>query len=160
MNATGYGNIMKLMKQFYLDNTAHGWAPQLTFNNLKDYNEGLIALTGGTEGTIGRLLLENRKEAFLAELEFFLHSDKEGRPLVRIAECGEASVQTVVSLYSDLTPLQSRQVSGMPKLVQKKTCRCSGDSYHSSFQIYFIIFILLLQYHSNYFLCIYRSNLL
>ncbi len=62
MNATGYGNIMKLMKQFYLDNTARGWAPQLTFDNLKDYNEGLIALTGGTEGTIGRLLLENRKE--------------------------------------------------------------------------------------------------
>ena len=62
MNATGYGNIMKLMKQFYLDNTARGWAPQLTFENLKDYNEGLIALTGGIDGTIGRLLLENRKE--------------------------------------------------------------------------------------------------
>ncbi len=62
MNATGYSNIMKLMKQFYLDNTARGWAPQLTIENLKDYNEGLIALTGGTEGTIGRLLLENRKE--------------------------------------------------------------------------------------------------
>ena len=62
MNATGYGNIMKLMKQFYLDNTAKGWAPQLTFDNLKDHNEGLIALTGGIDGTIGRLLLENRKE--------------------------------------------------------------------------------------------------
>ena len=62
MNATGYGNIMKLMKRFYLDNTEKGWAPQLTLQNLEDFNEGLIALTGGVEGTIGRLLLENRKQ--------------------------------------------------------------------------------------------------
>lgn len=30
--------------------------------NLKDFNAGLIALTAGPEGTIGRLLLENRKQ--------------------------------------------------------------------------------------------------
>ncbi len=62
MNATGYSNIMKLMKRFYLDNTEKGWVPQLTLENLENFNEGLIALTGGVEGTIGRLLLENRKE--------------------------------------------------------------------------------------------------
>ena len=62
MNAEGYGNIMKLMKRFYLDNTEKGWAPQLTLQNLKDFNAGLIALTAGPEGTIGRLLLENRKQ--------------------------------------------------------------------------------------------------
>ena len=62
MNATGYNNIMKLMKHFYLDNTAKNWAPQLTLSDLQNYNEGLIALTGGVEGPIGRLLLENRKQ--------------------------------------------------------------------------------------------------
>ena len=62
MNAEGYGNIMKLMKRFYLDNTEKGWAPQLTLQNLEDFNAGLIALTAGPEGTIGRLLLENRKQ--------------------------------------------------------------------------------------------------
>ena len=62
MNAEGYGNIMKLMKRFYLDNTEKGWAPQLTLQNLEDFNAGLIALTAGAEGTIGRLLLENRKQ--------------------------------------------------------------------------------------------------
>ena len=62
MNAEGYGNIMKLMKRFYLDNTEKGWSPQLTLENLQNFNGGLIALTGGVEGTIGRLLLENRKE--------------------------------------------------------------------------------------------------
>lgn len=72
MNAEGYGNIMKLMKRFYLDNTEKGWSPQLTLDNLKDFNGGLIALTGGVEGTIGRLLLENRKteaEEFTVKLK-------------------------------------------------------------------------------------------
>ncbi len=73
MNAEGYGNIMKLMKRFYLDNTEKGWSPQLTLENLKDFNGGLIALTGGVEGTIGRLLLENRK----AEAEDFTLKLKE-----------------------------------------------------------------------------------
>ena len=62
MNEGGYQNIMKLMKRFYLDNTEKGWAPQLTWDNLRDFNGGLIALTGGVDGTIGRLLLENRKK--------------------------------------------------------------------------------------------------
>ncbi len=72
MNEIGYKNIMKLMKRFYLDNTEKGWSPQLTLQNLQDFNEGLIALTGGVDGTIGRLLLENRKkeaEDFTVELK-------------------------------------------------------------------------------------------
>ncbi len=62
MNETGYQNISKLMKCFYLDNTQNGDEPQLTYSDLKEFNEGLIALTAGTEGPIGRLVLENRTE--------------------------------------------------------------------------------------------------
>lgn len=62
MNSTGYENIMKLMKLFYLDNTANGDDPQLKYSDLEQYNEGLIALTGGVDGAVGRLLLENRAE--------------------------------------------------------------------------------------------------
>ena len=72
MNKQGYSNIMKLMKRFYLDNTEKGWDPQLTLKNLQEFNEGLIALTAGVEGTIGRLLLENRyqeAENFTEELK-------------------------------------------------------------------------------------------
>lgn len=59
MNAEGYGNIMHLMKLAYLD--GNSWEkPQITFENLQQYNAGLIMLTGGVEGPIGRLLLENR----------------------------------------------------------------------------------------------------
>ena len=59
MNAEGYGNLMHLMKIAYLD--GNSWEkPQINFENLQQYNAGLIMLTGGVEGPIGRLLLENR----------------------------------------------------------------------------------------------------
>lgn len=60
MNETGYQNIMKLMKIFYLDNTAQGDEPQLKISDLQTYNEGLIALSAGWQGAVGRLILENR----------------------------------------------------------------------------------------------------
>lgn len=62
MNSTGYENIMKLMKRFYLDNTANGDDPQINYSDLAEFNEGLIALTAGVDGPVGRLLLENRAE--------------------------------------------------------------------------------------------------
>lgn len=61
MNQTGYENIMKLMKRFYLDNTASGDEPQLKYSDIETFNEGLICLTAGAEGPIGRLIIENRK---------------------------------------------------------------------------------------------------
>ena len=61
MNAEGYNNIMKLMKRSYLDNMAPSEKPQLKLSDLEEFHDGLIALTGGVEGQIGRLLLENRK---------------------------------------------------------------------------------------------------
>lgn len=72
MNAKGYENIMKLMKRFYLDNTAGGDDPQIKYSDLEEYNEGLILLTAGAEGPLGRLIIENRKpeaEALLQKLQ-------------------------------------------------------------------------------------------
>ncbi|MDD7313278.1 MAG: DNA polymerase III subunit alpha, partial [bacterium] len=64
MNETGYMTIMHLMKLSYLDNPTPAEKPYLKMSDLEASNEGLIALTGGVEGPIGRLLLENRpKEA-------------------------------------------------------------------------------------------------
>lgn len=62
MNDTGYKNIMKLMKRSYLDNPGQGERAQLKISDLEELNEGLIALSAGVEGQVGRLLLENRKE--------------------------------------------------------------------------------------------------
>ncbi|MBS4774288.1 MAG: DNA polymerase III subunit alpha [Proteobacteria bacterium] len=59
-NDTGYANIMHLMKLSYLDNPQSNEKPQIKISDLENYHEGLIALSGGVEGQIGRLLLENR----------------------------------------------------------------------------------------------------
>ena len=61
-NAEGYANIMHLMKISYLDNPQPTEKPQLKMEDLEKYAGGLIALTGGVEGQVGRLLLENREE--------------------------------------------------------------------------------------------------
>lgn len=67
-NDKGYENILKLMKVSYLDNMLPAEKPQINIDDLRTYNEGLIVLTGGFEGPIGRLYLENRE----AEAEEFL----------------------------------------------------------------------------------------
>lgn len=57
----GYQSIMKIFRNYYLDNMENSIYPQLTMQNLRDYGKGLICLTGGYEGPIGRLLLQNRR---------------------------------------------------------------------------------------------------
>ncbi|MDR1026040.1 MAG: DNA polymerase III subunit alpha [Lactobacillus sp.] len=60
-NEQGYMNIMELMKISYLDNPNPTEKPQLRIDDIKQFGEGLICLSGGVEGSIGRLLLENNK---------------------------------------------------------------------------------------------------
>ncbi len=62
MNDEGYQNIMHLMKLSYLDNPTSVEKPYLKMSDLESSNAGLIALSGGVEGQIGRLLLENRND--------------------------------------------------------------------------------------------------
>lgn len=61
MNAEGYANIMKLMKLAYLDGP-NMEKPQILMEHFTEHNAGLILLTGGVEGPIGRLLLTGQKE--------------------------------------------------------------------------------------------------
>ena len=103
MNKTGYENIMKLMKRFYLDNTANGDDPQLKYRDLEELNEGLIALTAGVDGAIGRLLLENRA----AEAEQILQKllqifGKDNRLYMEIARIGLPEEQQTEQAFLDL----------------------------------------------------------
>ena len=50
----GYLNLMKLNSCLYLDQGNQ--VPQVTLDDLQKYNAGLICLTGGPDGPIGRLL--------------------------------------------------------------------------------------------------------
>ncbi len=74
MNAEGYANIMKLMKMAYLDGP-NMEKPQIKIDDFQNHNEGLILLTGGVEGPIGRLLLTGQKDeaetALLKLKEYF-----------------------------------------------------------------------------------------
>lgn len=66
----GYRNLMKLNSCLYLD---AGWdPPQVTVEELAQYAEGVICLSGGPEGAVGQLLIAGhrpRAEALMARLK-------------------------------------------------------------------------------------------
>ncbi|MCI0430047.1 MAG: PHP domain-containing protein, partial [Rhodospirillales bacterium] len=57
----GWRNLLKLISRAYLEG-APGEAPQLELAALEGHSEGLIALTGGPSGTVGRLLAEGQDD--------------------------------------------------------------------------------------------------
>jgi len=68
-NEAGYMNLMKLNSCAYLD--ANGQLPQVTVDDLAKHNVGLICLSGGPDGPIGRLLRAGQRpaaEALMAQL--------------------------------------------------------------------------------------------
>lgn len=65
-NEVGYKNLLALSSKYYESDTS-----VLTFEQLKNHSKGLIVLTGGIYGTVGKLLLQNqyeKAEEFLLEL--------------------------------------------------------------------------------------------
>ncbi|WP_164658514.1 DNA polymerase III subunit alpha [Tropicibacter sp. Alg240-R139] len=57
----GYENLMKLNSCLYVDKG--GQLPQVTIDELETYSEGVICLSGGPEGPIGRLLQGGQRPA-------------------------------------------------------------------------------------------------
>ena len=60
-NETGYHNLLKYFSKYYMDKTKQG-TPHLTFDEILEHTEGLLLLTGGVEGLLGRPLLAGQKE--------------------------------------------------------------------------------------------------
>ena len=58
-NETGYMNLMKLNSCAYLD--TGGQLPQVSVDELAQYHAGLICLSGGPDGPIGRLLRQGQR---------------------------------------------------------------------------------------------------
>ena len=66
----GYMNLMKLNSVLYVDND--GQLPQVGLGDLARHAEGLICLSGGPDGPVGRLLRNGQRvkaESLLAELK-------------------------------------------------------------------------------------------
>src|SRR3546814_1885330 len=64
----GYANLLKLVSKSYLA-TDSSDAPQISLADFTDLNAGLIALTGGPAGPVGRLLADGRSEEHKSELQ-------------------------------------------------------------------------------------------
>ena len=68
---TGYRNLMDLVSKSFLE-TEPGGVPQIGWNDLPGRTDGLIALTGGPGGPVGRPLVDGQKaaaERALSDLE-------------------------------------------------------------------------------------------
>ncbi len=60
-NETGYQNLLLLLDKAY-DAVTRQQSPHVSLADLENHHAGLICLTGGTGGPIGRLLLAGQKE--------------------------------------------------------------------------------------------------
>lgn len=70
-NETGFKNLLKLVSFSFIDHDLEN-QKYISLSLLNEYSTGLIILTAGFEGTVGRLLLENKHkeaEAFLIFLK-------------------------------------------------------------------------------------------
>jgi len=61
-NQAGYENLMELVSKAHLESDA-GEVPQVGLEDFEGKTDGIICLTGGAEGPVGKYLLERRKEA-------------------------------------------------------------------------------------------------
>ncbi|WP_417526226.1 DNA polymerase III subunit alpha [Marinovum sp.] len=68
-NERGYENLMKLNTCLYVDKG--GQLPQVTLQELETYSEGLICLSGGPDGPVGRLLRRGQRPAAEALMQRF-----------------------------------------------------------------------------------------
>ncbi len=57
MNNTGYRNLTELLTRGYLEGQ-HGGQPALIREWIDEHNEGLVVLSGGREGDLGKLILK------------------------------------------------------------------------------------------------------
>ena len=64
---TGYRNLCALSTKAYLE--TEGDAPHVTLDDIESHAAGLIALTGGRDGALARLLLEGQRPAAEALLD-------------------------------------------------------------------------------------------
>ena len=101
MSDEGYANIMHLMKLSYLDNPLPTEKPQLKISDFETYNAGIIMLTGGPEGPVGRLLLDHREQEAEDCLQK-LHQIFADRLYIEISRIGLQEEQKTESAFIEL----------------------------------------------------------
>ncbi len=61
-NETGYRNLIKLVSRSFMETDATS-EPRVSLDDLLDANEGMLLLTGGPDGPVGRLIQQNQLAA-------------------------------------------------------------------------------------------------
>jgi DNA polymerase-3 subunit alpha len=69
-NSTGYQNLTRLVSRSYQEGQ-HGGIPMMEIDWVRELNEGLIALSGGREGDVGRALLAGNSILAQETLQFW-----------------------------------------------------------------------------------------
>jgi DNA polymerase-3 subunit alpha len=96
-NETGYGNLLNIVSRSHLETEA-GLTPQLPLSALVGKTDGLIALTAGPAGAVGRALLENRPPEAEAALKLLmgLFPDRLYVEIMRHAMGDEEKIETAM----------------------------------------------------------------
>lgn len=97
---TGYLNLLDLVSRSYLSSAAED-SPQVTLSDLETRNTGLIALTGGVTGAVGRLLTQGQgpeaEEMLLRLAKMF-----EGRLYIELMRHGDPAEDRIEAAFVDL----------------------------------------------------------
>ena len=102
-NLEGYRNLTRLISMSYTDKVGHGH-PQLRRQWLEQHAGGLIALSGGINGDIGRSLMDGDRAAAMRALGWWMRLFPDSF-YITVARCGrpgeEAYIQQAVLLAAD-----------------------------------------------------------
>jgi DNA polymerase-3 subunit alpha len=99
-NDAGYRNLLKLLGKAYLGNE-DCTDPQVSLDDLISHSEGLILLTGGPEGPVGRLLQDGQTDA-AEDLLLQLAAGFKGRTYIEIMRHGLPSEKATETAFLDL----------------------------------------------------------
>ncbi|MBD8891068.1 DNA polymerase III subunit alpha [Roseibium litorale] len=118
MDEQSYGNLMELTSRAYLD-TDTGLKPHVTHSYLLEKSDGLICLTGGSLGAVGKPLLVGRKDLARGRLAT-LAGAFSGRCYVEIQRHGMESERKTEDAFLDLAydlglPLVATNEAFFPK---------------------------------------------
>ncbi|GGB60449.1 DNA-directed DNA polymerase [Roseibium aquae] len=100
VSETGYENLMELSSRAFLD-TEPGLRPHVTSRYLAEKAEGIICLTGGVTGPVGKALLAGRKPLARSRLEE-LAAAFAGRCYVEIQRHGMEAERRTEPAFLDL----------------------------------------------------------
>jgi DNA polymerase-3 subunit alpha len=118
MSERGYGNLMELTSRAFLD-TPTGQLPHVTLAYLESHAEGIILLTGGARGPIGKALLTGNRTLAQVRLSR-LAKCFDGRCYVELQRHGMADERRTEAGFIDLAydmglPLVATNEAFFPK---------------------------------------------